>query len=172
MNRVIFLILFLTPLGCSRALMEPQAEPIPKPIERAGKVRTDGIYSCRNIEVVGSAGGLVWPLVTSRTVDHIAEFLKFNEDGTVSEIGAMEPVQMEIVKSSFALKASDENGPSLGMYVVNAEGLFFILKGKSPLGFRFSPVFHADVGDNRLIIRDRSIIGKNGPHEYFFEPLK
>jgi hypothetical protein len=134
------------------------------------KLRKDGIYSCRQIAVVGSAGGIVWALPTPSTVQRTAEFLKFNDDGSVGCVCAFEPVSMEEVRRRFAIRPGDENGPLVGMYVDNVEGLFFILKGPAPTGMKLSEMYEPKVGENRLIIKQPSVLGKAGPHEYLFEP--
>ena len=160
--------------GCAAQPPPEAKKPEHAPVTDYGfaKLRTDGVYASRGIKGIGSAGGLLWPFLTPPTQTSSAEILKFNDDGTVLSYFGEEPISMEAVERYFAGEGPEETRPLAGMYVINAEGLSFVLKGRTSLGVRFSVIFHARIGTNSLIIEDRSFAGTPGPHEYFFEKLQ
>ena len=70
-----------------------------------GKIKTEGIYVCRGLKVIGSEGGFgIWALRSAATQIELVEYLKFDEDGTVSVWNTKEPSSIDDATHFFRIQ--------------------------------------------------------------------
>jgi hypothetical protein len=143
----------------------------PRPLsEPPGQVRTDGVYACRGILVVGSAGGLgFWPFQSRGTQDRHVEFLRFDAEGNVQASTMGEPASARQAAAYFRKVAHDPSAPH-GRYTHEGDTLAFVINAKGADGQPTPPLpYHGKAYRTYLALTADSAIGSIY-REYDFEP--
>jgi hypothetical protein len=166
-------LLALVAIGCGdpyAGLVQKEGSD-PRPLtEPRGQVRTDGVYACRGILVVGSAGGLgFWPFQSRGTQIRLVEFLRFDADGNVQSV-TMEAPASAREAAAHLRKAAADPGAQHGRYSHEGEALSFVINARGADGQPTSPVpYHGKAYHTYLALTADSAVGPIY-REYNFEP--
>ena len=104
----------------------------------AGVVRINGIYVCRGLKRIGSAGGLgFWPFESPAIQLSFAEFLRFDDDGNASCWNAEEPATIGDARMFFR-EIKGKKWAVEGTYRVEGSDLSFVLTALTADGHSYA----------------------------------
>ena len=123
--------MFVTLAGCAtrQALVVKESSDRRPTTSQVGVIRTDGIYVCRGLKGIGSAGGLgFWPFESPAKQLSFAEFLRFDEYGITSEWNTEEPATIADARKFFR-EIKGTKWAHTGTYRTEASDLRFVMTG-------------------------------------------